>query len=75
MKNLTKLEVGDTVMTECFSGLGTGGKATVKALTNKYDKNSGEPFPVVILDNDQEFDATTGNAITAPYAYYISHKV
>lgn len=73
--SLENIQVGDKVMVECYSGLGTGGEDTVIALTNRYDRNSGEPYPVIILEGGHEFDATTGNAVTPPTAYYISHKI
>lgn len=73
--NLLNLQIGDKVQVECYSGLGTGGEDTVTDLTYRYDRNSGEPYPVIILENGHEFDATTGNAVTPPTAYYISHKI
>jgi hypothetical protein len=64
------IQVGDTVLVECVSGHGTGGKDTVTAIRTRYFVYTGKPYTVICV-GDHEFDAVSGNAVTPPYAYYI----
>jgi hypothetical protein len=67
--NLEKYKVGDEIIIVSSQTLGIPEFRTIKELIFKQDKISGEEFPVIVMDNDQQFDVTTGNAITAPYNY------
>lgn len=63
-------KTGDTVMIECQSALGTGGPAKITKITTKYNENTGKPYKILWCGS-RGFDAKTGNAITAPFAYFI----
>lgn len=69
--DLLQLEVGDTVNVECYTGMGTGGQTTVDKILYKYDKNTGEKYKVIVVDDNHQFDSRTGGAITPPTMYYI----
>lgn len=65
------LKVGDTVMIECDSGLGSGGgPSKITKITTKYNENTGKPYKVLWC-GDHGFKAKGGWAITSPFAYYI----
>lgn len=64
------LKVGDTVMIECDSTLGTGGPSKITKITTKYNENTGKPYKVLWCGN-RGFRAKNGRAITAPFAYCI----
>ena len=65
------LKVGNTVMIECESALGSGGPSKITKITTKYDENTGKPYKVLWCGN-HGFEAKSGNAITPPFAYYIT---
>lgn len=68
---MNNFEVGDKVMVECFSGLGTGGPDTITSAEIRYHSKTGEPYRVVFCE-EHMFDDKTGNALSAPTAYYIT---
>lgn len=68
---MRKLKVGDKVMIECDSALGTGGPSKITKVTTKYNENTGKPYKVVWCGN-RGFSAKTGQALTPPFAYSIS---
>lgn len=70
-----KYKVGDRVLVECTSGLETGNENTVIEIKTKYTEDMGEPYPVIVLENNHEFDGDTLSALTPPYTYYIRHKI
>ena len=65
------IKVGDEVNVECYSALGSGGKATVKEIKTKYNEDNGKPYKVIVIDDGQEFSAEGGEALTPPTMYYI----
>ncbi len=71
MRDLTRLKIGDKVTVHRDYGFADSWEQTVVGLDNRYDRNSGEPYPTVILNGGFEFDATTGNAVTPPTGEYI----
>ena len=68
------IKVGDTVMVECSSGLGSGGPDKITRIKTKYNEDTGKPYKVICCGR-HEFDARSGSAITPPTMYYISHKI
>ena len=68
MKKLPK--VGDEMLIECYTSMGTGGKSKVTKITTKYDEDTGKPYKVIWF-GDHGFSAETGGAITPPTMYYI----
>ena len=70
MKTLKNLKPGDSVVVECFTGLGSGGPAKVTKTTTKYNEDTGKPYKVVWCGK-HGFSAKNGCAITAPFFYYI----
>jgi hypothetical protein len=63
-------KIGDTVMIECQSALGTGGPAKITKITTRYDENTGKPYKTLWCGK-RGFSAKTGYAVTAPFAYFI----
>lgn len=63
-------KIGDTVMIECQSALGTGGPAKITKITIRYDENTGKPYKILWCGK-RGFSAKTGYAVTAPFAYFI----
>lgn len=76
---MIKVKVGDEVIIECYSGLGTGGPATVTKITDEtivLGKNGSiatETKKVkVIWCGKRAFSAKNGEALNPPWMYYIS---
>ena len=67
------LKVGDTIMIECYTGMGTGGKQTITDIKTKYNEDTGEAYPVICCD-DQEFNGEYGYAMTPPIMYFIADE-
>ncbi len=73
-----KVKVGDTVMIECSSGLGSGGPSKVTKITNETISTEGNGRIVktkkakAIWCGDHAFDAESGEALNPPWAYYIT---
>lgn len=65
-----KYKIGDKVMIECMSGLGSGGESKVTAITKKYNQNTGEAFNIIWC-GDHGFYEKSGHAFNTPWAYYI----
>ena len=72
---LKKLKVGDKIQTDCYSGMGSGGEATVTNILTKYHEHNGNPYKVIECDGGQLFSEETGEALTPPYMYHIAKKV
>jgi len=64
------MKVGDEVMIECTSGMGSGGPDKITKITTKYDEDTGKPYKVIWCGN-HGFHAGHKRAITPPLAYYI----
>jgi len=64
-------KVGDKVLIECYTSMGTGGKEKVTKITTKYNENTGKPYKVIWFGS-HGFSAKTGEAITPPTMYYIN---
>lgn len=70
MRDFSKIMVGQTVIVECDSGLGSGGPEVVSNITTRYDEKTGVPYKVIWCGS-HGFDARNGWAITPPTAYYL----
>ena len=67
-------KVGDTVMIECYTSMGSGGKAKVTAIKTRYNEKTGKPYKVICCGK-RWFRASDGDAMNEPTMYYISHVV
>lgn len=67
------IKVGDTVVVECFTSMGSGGDSIVTKITKRYDSVTGEPFNVIHCD-DHEFHGDSGLALNPPLFYAIKVK-
>jgi len=74
MDNLNEIKVGDTIVIECDSGLGSGGASKVTKITTQYNGISGRLYNVIWCGN-HKFSAKNGRALNPPIAYYISRIV
>lgn len=78
---MIKAKVGNKVMIECHSGLGSGGPAAVTKITNEtvVTESEGDSIIVktkkakVIWCGKRAFDAKSGEALKPPWMYYISN--
>jgi hypothetical protein len=73
--SLENIKVGDKVMVESYVSGQRIWSREVTNLTYKHDRGSGEPYPVIVLENGDEFDATTGNAVSPQTSYCIKQIV
>jgi hypothetical protein len=71
MSSLENVEIGDLVFVGCWATERYLGTESVKELIVKHDRGSGEPYPVIVLANGHQFDATTGNAVSPQTSHYI----
>ncbi len=71
---LSDVGVGDYVITECFTSMGTGGKSKVTEIKVKYDEDTGEGYNVICCGT-HHFDGRDGVAMNAPTMYYIAERV
>jgi hypothetical protein len=72
--SLKNIKVGDKVAVECYTSMGTGGTDKVTRIKTKYNEDTGKPYKVICCGK-HEFSAKTGDALTPPTMYYISHKI
>lgn len=73
MSKLIEKKIGDEVYIDCFSSMGSSSCGDIKItdVVIKYDSDTGEPFNVIITDEDA-WDSRTGLNYTNPnYMYYI----
>lgn len=67
---MRKRKVGDKVNIECLTSMGTGETDKITKITTQFDVHSGDPYKVIWCGN-RKFHGETGEALTAPWAYYI----
>ena len=67
-------KVGDTVNVNKMGSFGDDGTGVIKKIITQYEKRSGRPYKVVILEDGHEFDYKNGKALTPPTAYFISAR-
>lgn len=67
---MIKDKVGDKIMVECFTGMGTGGIEKITKITTKYDEDTGKPYKVIWCGKHM-FHGITGKALNSPTFYYI----
>lgn len=72
--SLPEIKIGDKVMVECCSGLGSGGPEKITDIKIQYNVKTGKPYKVLYCKK-HKFSAKTGNALNEPTMYYISHKI
>jgi len=71
MKNLKELVAGDKVWCGGDSSFCHDDIENIVDIKVKYDKNTGEPYNVIILSENRKFDTRNGWALNPPLAYYI----
>lgn len=71
---LDNIKIGDKVAVECYTSMGTSMIETVTRIKTKYNEHTGKGYKVICCGS-HEFSAKTGDALTPPTMYYISHKV
>jgi hypothetical protein len=67
---MIKGKIGDDVMIECLTSMGTGGIEKITDITTKYDENTGKPYKFIWC-KDRAFHSVTGAALNPPTFYYI----
>ena len=70
MKNI---KIGDSVNVCAMTSFGDDSTEVVTGIKVKYDEDSGEPYNVIQIGKNWLFDSRTGNAITSPTMYFLSH--
>ncbi len=68
------VKVGDKLMIECNSAMGTGGPEIVTRIKTKYNRDTGKPYKVICCEK-HKFYARSGRAKTPPTEYHISGKL
>lgn len=66
------IKVGDTVISESFTSMGSGGSSVVTDIYPQYDPKTGEPFRVIACGS-HKWNGSTGNAMDGSFYYLASY--
>ena len=75
MSKIIGAKVGDTVYVDGYTSMAqqNSGREVIDKITTKYDEETGEPYDVIWINKNHQFDSRSGIAITPPTMYYIDN--
>lgn len=66
-----KLKPGDVVTVTGDSGFCDPCECTVESVLTRYDNITGAKYPVIVMDDGDQFDGRDGSCIKGASMYYI----